>query len=163
MKVALMDKKGFTLVELLIVIAIIGIIAAIAIPNLMLALQRGRQKTTMTDIKAAGTGIMSYMVDYSFAPQAAAFLGIDFAVANFTPYYLQKLISRDGWGSVWEYARGAIGTPDCDLFTLGSLTRDGIFNGFAQFGEYDCQTIADFNFDILYHNGVFVYGPRVRK
>jgi type II secretion system protein G len=158
-----MNKKGFTLVELLIVIAIIGIIAAIAIPNLMIALQRGKQKSTMTDIKAAGTGIMSYMVDYSFCPQAASYLGIDTAVLNFTPYYLQKLVSRDGWGGVWEYARGAVAAPDRDLFTLGSGTRDGVFSGFAQLGEYDCQALADFNYDILYHNGIFVYGPKVRK
>jgi type II secretion system protein G len=158
-----MNKKGFTLVELLIVIAIIGIIAAIAIPNLMLALQRGRQKATMSEIKAAGTAIMSYMVDYSFAPQTASFLGIDSAVANFTPYYMQKLVSQDGWGNYWEYARGAVATPERDLFTLGSSSRDAIFSGFAQVGMYICYTLNDYNYDILYHNGIFVYGPKVKN
>src|SRR5438477_536874 len=46
-----MDKKGFTLLELLVVVAIIGIIAAIAIPNLLYAVQRAKQRRTMLDMK----------------------------------------------------------------------------------------------------------------
>ena len=55
-----MNKKGFTLIELLIVVAIIGIMAAIAIPNLLVALQKGKQKATMGDMKSVGTALEVY-------------------------------------------------------------------------------------------------------
>jgi type IV pilus assembly protein PilA len=82
------DKKGFSLIELLIVVAIILIIAAIAIPNLMRARMAANESAAASTLRTIGTAEISYLAAYNlgFAPSLDALgppaAGVQASVVN---------------------------------------------------------------------------------
>lgn len=65
-------QKGFTLLELLIVIVIIGILAVLIIPNLASGPARGRDSQRKSDLRNIKTALESYYNDNSAYPAAAS-------------------------------------------------------------------------------------------
>ena len=64
-----MDKRAFTLIELLIVVAIIGILAAIAVPNFAKARQRAMISRGISDMRAVIMGYRMYFMDENGWPK----------------------------------------------------------------------------------------------
>lgn len=140
-------QRGFTLIELLIVVAIIGIIAAIAIPNLLNAINRGRQKRSMADMRSIATAVEAYAVDNSFYPKAVT-LPTNLET-HISPTYLKNMPDVDGWRRLWNVQSAADGFT----YTLMSYGRDGVYT------SLEPGITSDFDDDIIYSNGVFVRYP----
>jgi type II secretion system protein G len=151
-------ESGFTLIELLIVIAIIGILAAIAIPNLLNAVQRGKQKRSMSDMRTMATAIEAYAVDNNLYPQGACNSAsytvtdttlTDTSLSLLSPTYIANPVRKDGWDTYFLY-----GAPtDGQQYVLQSRGRD------KTYAAATCVTTTNFNDDIVYSNGGFVQWP----
>jgi type II secretion system protein G len=137
------NSKGFTLIELLIVVAIIGIIAAIAIPNLLNAIDRGKQKRTMADIRSIGTAIETYSIDNNDYPIAADMATL---APLIQPVYIRTAPQQDGWSNAFtvtaivsEYtvcSPGKAGTGACTATGSTNSFDDGITFVNGQFVQW---------------------------
>jgi general secretion pathway protein G len=157
-----MKKEGFTLVELLIVIAVIGIIAAIAIPNLLTAIQKGKQKATIGDMKTIGTAVESYISDVSMAPGAGAVTTLSQLEVYLESFYAKQLPIRDSWGELFRYESGSIGNTQ-EFYSIISYGSDCLATAMNPANsDYIVTTLGDFKNDICFSNGTFTYVSRIK-
>jgi general secretion pathway protein G len=142
------NSGGFTLVELLVVVAILGIISAIAVPNLLNAIDQGKQKRTMADMRAIGEAIETYSVDTTIYPNVNDLPSLE---AILRPTYIRVWPGTDGWQNTLVYV------PDTALgrgYTLRSTGKDGISEANPAGGS-----TGDFDCDIVFVNGQFMQWP----
>jgi prepilin-type N-terminal cleavage/methylation domain-containing protein len=97
------NEKGFSLIELLIVVAIIGIIAAIAIPNLLKSRQAANEASAIGSVRTIGTAQATY--------QSTRGRGRDFAVSLAVLSSDQAVDSTLGAGSKSGFAFVCVGVP----------------------------------------------------
>ena len=145
------NQSGFTLIELLISVAIIGIIAVIAIPSMLDAIDRGKQKRTMGDIRSVSMAVETYSVDFSRYPRNVTTLTpVRTSVKTYlVPMILSTLPELDGWSRDILYQSSASGSA----YTVRSYGKD------SQYSSTSSGKTNDFDCDIVYQDGGFVAWP----
>lgn len=114
------SRGGFTLVEILLVVAILGILAGVAVVSL-----KGRTKTasisaTRTSIQAISTAIDTYEVDNGVYPQSLQNLLTKGNESNWNgPYMKDGRMPKDAWGNDFSYSIQG------DVYKLSSSGPDG--------------------------------------
>jgi len=106
-----MRKRGFTLIELIVVIAVIGILAAIIAPNAFKAIEKGKIAAAESDYKSIKTGSMSYYADTGQWPADGVtgttspnpFMAAPAGVSGWDGPYLEKFPARNPWGGAYTW------------------------------------------------------------
>ncbi len=137
---------GFSLIELLVTLVVLGIITAITIGVVLGAHEKAKQGATVADMRSIATAIETYAVDVGYPPATVA----DFTQmeALLEPYHTSVVPVRDHWGHLYGYE--GVG----DDYTLVSFGKDGV-DGL----DVSPATRNDFERDIVYSNGRFVAAP----
>lgn len=122
-------EKGFTLVELLVVLVILGLLVGIVGPRVVGYLGGAKSKTARVQIEQLGAALDLYLVDMGHYPsqeEGLSALVSAPADAGFWngPYLSKRQVPTDPWGNEFYYV--IPGQEDAfDLYTLGSDNTEG--------------------------------------
>ena len=110
-------EKGFTLVELMIVIIIIAVLTGIAVPSYMTLNNRAKESTTKSEMKNIATALGLYQTENEDYPLTA---GYPAGLAS----YMNLVPQDDAWSHLYTYISAAGSN-----YTLTSLGADGAAGG----------------------------------
>ena len=132
--------KGFTLLELLVVMVIIGLLASYVGPRYFSQIGRSEIKTARAQIDGIQKALEQYRIDTGHYPaNEQGLAALDKAPANEPNWngpYLVKRVPPDPWGKPYQY-RMPGRNGDVDLFSFGKDGKEG--------GEGEAADIGNWN------------------
>lgn len=125
----LRDQRGFSLIELLVVIIILGLIAGLVGPRLFGRVGQSKQATAKAQIELFGAALDQYRLDIGAYPPSGA--GLQALVQNPNapawngPYLKKPAVPADPWGHPYQYKCCPGDHGDYDIWTLGADAAPG--------------------------------------
>ena len=126
-------QRGFTLIEIMVVVVIIGVLGAIVVPQFMSRPDQAKVTAARTDIQAISTALEMYRLDTFNYPSTQQ--GLEALVTrptgtplarNWNPQGYLKNLPVDPWGTPYQYLNPGTHSAGYDLFSFGA---DGVQDG----------------------------------
>ena len=149
------EQKGFSLIELLIVVAIILIIAAIAIPNLLRSRMAANEASAVGSLRTINTACVTYSTTYGIGfPTSLNALGTSGGVSSTSAQLIDNVLGGGAKsGYTFSYSAGALAggvTPTYSVtatpITAGQTGQRGFFtdqSGVIRFNVSAAATVSD--------------------
>lgn len=126
-----MRRSGFTLLELVVVIIVLGLLVALVAPQIFGRVGEARDVAARTQMSLLGTALDNYRLDNGSYPTTAQGLGAlrtkpASGAASWRGPYLRKDVPLDPWGRAFTYASPGRRNPGgYDLMSLGRDGKEG--------------------------------------
>ncbi|CAI3810336.1 Type II secretion system protein G [Pseudomonas sp. MM221] len=126
-------QRGFTLIEIMVVVVILGVLGALVLPNVMSRPDHAKLTAARTDIQSINTALEIYRLDNGRYPSTAQGLEALVKRPTLAPLPRQwnaqgylKALPIDPWGMVYQYASpGTRSNQGHDLYSLGADNQPG--------------------------------------
>ena len=121
-----LKQQGFTLMELLIVMAIIGLLATLIAPGIIKKFGGAQYDAAKARVGVIETAIGTYRLDVGQYPRSLEELVNNSGDAKWKGPYLNESQLTDPWGKKYQFKRPGSGGRDFDLMSYGA---DGVQGG----------------------------------
>jgi general secretion pathway protein G len=122
--------RGFTLIEIMVVVIIIGLLAAVIVPSVMRRVDDAKVAKAKEDIQSLETALQMYYIDNSKYPTneqgltALVQQPTDPSIKNWKAPYIER-ISKDPWGNDYQYVFPGTHGKAYDLYSMGADGQPG--------------------------------------
>jgi general secretion pathway protein G len=135
--------RGFTLIEIMVVVVILGILAAIVVPKLTSQPDTARAVKAQQDIRSLENALQMYKLDNFYYPSTQQGLPALVSKPSGDPEaknwrgYVQRL-PKDPWGNDYQYLQPG-NKGEFDLYTLGADGKPGGEGADADVGNWNIE------------------------
>ena len=139
------STRGFTLIEIMVVVVIIGLLAAFILPNVFGNVEKAQVSRVKGDLQGLETALTMYKLDNYKYPSTDLGLAAlvqrpnDPTVRNWREGGYLRRISKDPWGNPYQYVYPGTHGQEYDLYSFGADSQEGGEGPNADIGNWTIE------------------------